>query len=386
MTAGALANGLARHPTAVPDRPAQGRNRRVAVRWQSHARGLWVAAAAALALSGSLPRLWDATEAQDPTAYRLTAVIVGGLALLARARRAPGEPGIHDRQVDYLIGLPLLVLAAAELAVPPARFHERFWTAHADLLALPLLAAGAITVVFGTRALWRQRVTLVAWLLVLAPLPADTARQLSDWLAWPVLALARAAGGQVGRLTASPPGDTIIHVAGGSGGDIAFGGALRGLAGALAAAVLVILFAATATSRRGALGRALVTAAVCSVAIGGRIGIAVVVGAVGGPADAEVVLGRGGDLVTLGLILLTTGGLGLAVCRRRTHPTARRPGASRAGGRPPVPRAQVALALVALACAGLAALDVAGNRDTGPASQPDAVQHGTVQHGTVTIR
>ncbi len=345
--------------------------------WRPLARGLWIAAAATLALSGSLPRLWDATEAQSPTSYRLTAALAGGLALLARARRPPGEPAIHDRQVDYLVGLPLLALAAAQLSVPPARFDDRYWSAHADLLALPLLAAGAITLVFGTRALWRQRGTLTVWLLVLAPLTSGMVRRLSDWLARPALALATAGGSWLGGwdVVTSPPshpgrlgGDglpgTVLRVADGPGGTVAFGGATHGLVGGLGALAVIVLVAATAASWQGAARRALSAAAVCVVMILGRIGVAIVAGLAGGPASARTVLGDGGDLITLGLVLATVGGLGLAAGAR---PAARgdvrggvRPAAP---GRPPVARAYPALLLVALVCGGLAALDIPGNRD-----------------------
>ncbi|CAO5250567.1 Exosortase/archaeosortase family protein [Frankia sp. AgKG'84/4] len=353
---------------------------RVTFRWRPLARGLWVAAAATLGLSGSLPRLWDVTEAQSPISYRLTAALAGGLALLARARRPPGEPAIHDRQVDYLVGLPLLALAAAELSVPPARFDDRYWNAHADLLALPLLAAGAITLVFGTRALWRQRVTLTVWLLVLAPLTSGAVRRLSDWLAWPALALARTSGSWLGGwdVVASPPGHpgrlggdglpgTVLRVADGPGGTVAFDGATHGLVGGLGALAVIVLVAATAASWRGAARRALSAAAVCVVTILGRIGVAVVAGRAGGPASARTVLGDGGDLVTFGLIVATLGGLGLAAGARHAarggeRGTARG-GARPAAGRPPVARAYPALLLVALVCGGLAALDIPGNRN-----------------------
>jgi hypothetical protein len=379
-----LADG---HPTDGASRPGRqsshAESRRwVAARWRALARGLWVAAAGALALSGSLPRLWEALGERDPSAYRLTAVLAGAVALLARARRAPGEPSIHDRQVDYLIGLPLLLLAAGELTVPPARFHGRFWASHADLLALPLLAGGAIAVVFGTRVLWRQRVTLAAWAVILIPFPADAIRRACEVLSWPALALAREVGTWPGgwQVIASPPGDTVIRLGGHTttvtstvASDVAFGGATRGLAGALAAVAMVIVFAATATSWGGALRRALATAGVCAVTLAGRILVAVVAGVLAGPSGASTVLGRGGDIVTLALVLAAVVGIGVTAGTRRTRRGARRAGQARAG-RPAVPRALAALALVALVCAGLAVLDVTGNRtvSTGPTSSAAA--------------
>ncbi|SNQ49235.1 conserved membrane hypothetical protein [Frankia canadensis] len=357
---------------------APGSGPRAAIRWRVLTRGLWVAAAAAAALAGGLPRLWDAALAQGPAAYRLAAVLAGALALLARARRRPGEPSIHDRQIDYLVGLPLLLLAAGELTVPPARYGDRFWAAHADLIALPLLAAGAITVVFGTRALWRARVPLAAWAAVLVPWPQSVLHPLSDGLAWPALAVARAAATLPGgwQVVASPPGDTIIRVTGSPAGDVALGGATRGLAGGLTVAVLVVLTAATATGWREAPRRALASGAVCALAIVGRLLVAVLAGAVAGPSGARVVLGHTGDLVTLTLLLAAVAGPGLAAGPGRTRGVARRPATGRvAAARPAVPRARVALALVAVVCAGLAALDVAGNRQVTRPPEQEAGRH-----------
>ena len=380
------APGAGRPAEPAAGRPARAtRPVRLTVRWRPLGRGTCVAAGAALTLSGCLPRLWDAATTRDPSAYRLTALLAGALALLARTRRAADEPDIHDRQVDYLVGLPLLVLAAGVLSVPPARYHGPFWLAHADLLALPLLAAGAIAVVFGTRALWRQRLTLTAWLGVLVPLTAPAARKAADVLAAPALALARLAGTGLGgwHAVASPPGDAVMRA--GSGGEIAYGPALRGVAGVLAAAAIVIVFAATATSRRGLSRRALASAAVCVAAITGRILLATLVGAAGGPGGANAVLGWAGDLVTLGVIAAAGAAIGL----RQLGTGAPGGRAAAAGGRrtrrrAPVPRARLALAVLALVCAGLAVLDIAGNRTAArsDASRSDAAQSGTPQSGT----
>src|SRR3981081_4523845 len=87
--------------------------------------------------------------------------------------RGPGprsEPDIHDRQLDYIVGIPLVVGAVAIAYALPARLSTMFWVWRIDLLSLPLFAAGTVALVFGVRALWRMRAA-IALLLLGWPLP-----------------------------------------------------------------------------------------------------------------------------------------------------------------------------------------------------------------------
>jgi exosortase/archaeosortase family protein len=90
------------------------------------------------------------------------------------------EPAIHDRQLDYIVGIPLVVGAVAIAYALPARLSTMFWVWRIDLLSLPLFAAGTVALVFGVRALWRMRAA-VAFLLLAWPLPYTTV--LDRWLA-----------------------------------------------------------------------------------------------------------------------------------------------------------------------------------------------------------
>src|SRR5260370_22089441 len=71
------------------------------------------------------------------------------------ARPNPAEPPIHDRQLDYIIGIPLLVASLAVNIILPVRLSSMFWIWRVDLLALPLFVAGTIALLFGVRTLWR---------------------------------------------------------------------------------------------------------------------------------------------------------------------------------------------------------------------------------------
>jgi len=80
------------------------------------------------------------------------------------------EPDIHDREVDYIIGVPLLLGSLAINLLLPVRLSTMFWVWRVDLLALPLFVAGSIAILFGVRTLWRLRFP-IAFLLFAWPLP-----------------------------------------------------------------------------------------------------------------------------------------------------------------------------------------------------------------------
>lgn len=93
------------------------------------------------------------------------------LALAAtRARPRHAEPDIHDRQLDYIVGLPLIGAALAIELLLPNKLSAMFWVWRIDLLSLPLFVAGTIALIFGTRILWRQKLA-VGYLILSWPLP-----------------------------------------------------------------------------------------------------------------------------------------------------------------------------------------------------------------------
>lgn len=124
----------------------------------------------AVAYHYSLLSLAQSLGLETPLAYvGLVPVIALALAAL-RARPLKAEPPIHDRQVDYIVGLPLMAAALAVNALLPKRLSTLFWVARLDLFTLPLFVAGAVAVLFGVRVLWRQRVA-VGFLFLAWPLP-----------------------------------------------------------------------------------------------------------------------------------------------------------------------------------------------------------------------
>ncbi len=108
----------------------------------------------------SLSTLVQNAGLETPLAYvSLVPAIALALAAL-RARPLRPEPAIHDRQVDYIVGLPLVGGALAANLLLPSRMSAMFWVWRIDLLTLPVFVAGAVAIIFGVRVLWRQKLAI----------------------------------------------------------------------------------------------------------------------------------------------------------------------------------------------------------------------------------
>ena len=145
-----------------------------AVRGGLHLSNRWrlafVLGSVLLAYHYSLRTLLSTLTLDSPLAYLgLVPFMALGLALL-RSAPAADEPDIHDRQVDIIIGVPLMLGALAVMTLLPGRMSTIFWYERIDLLSMPLFVAGAIALAFGTRTLGRLRVA-VAFLLLAWPVP-----------------------------------------------------------------------------------------------------------------------------------------------------------------------------------------------------------------------
>jgi hypothetical protein len=108
-------------------------------------------------------------------ALALVPLIALLLALGIALRRRRPEPDIHDRYLDYILGLALLGTATAAMWFLPGSMSIFFWSWRLDLVWLPLFAAGAITLLSGARALWRYRLPVI-FLFLAWPLPYVVAR------------------------------------------------------------------------------------------------------------------------------------------------------------------------------------------------------------------
>ncbi len=124
----------------------------------------------ALAYHYSLQTLLRSVQVETPLAYLGLVPVIALVLALARRNALPHEPSIHDRQVDYIIGVPLLLGALAINVLLPVHLSTMFWVWRVDLVSLPLFVAGSVAIVFGVRTLWRQRLS-VAFLILAWPFP-----------------------------------------------------------------------------------------------------------------------------------------------------------------------------------------------------------------------
>jgi exosortase/archaeosortase family protein len=129
-------------------------------------------ASVAVAYNYSLISLLQTVDFQTSLAC-ISLVPAIALALAAvRARPLKPEPPIHDRQVDYTIGIPLIVTALVFNELLPSRMSAMFWAYRVDLLTLPIFVAGTVAILFGSRVLWRQKLAIL-FLFLAWPYPFE---------------------------------------------------------------------------------------------------------------------------------------------------------------------------------------------------------------------
>jgi len=118
----------------------------------------------------SLVTLARGLTLDSPLSYLGLIPFISLLLIAIRVLTPISELDIHDRYLDYIIGIPLLTIAVAIVELAPAWLSSLFWLWRLDLVSLPLFVAGAICIMFGSRALWRLRLP-VAFLFLAWPLP-----------------------------------------------------------------------------------------------------------------------------------------------------------------------------------------------------------------------
>jgi exosortase/archaeosortase family protein len=177
----------------------------------------WAIAAGAVAVAyrRSLGALAEGLAGQSPLAYLGLVPVIALAVCLVRSRPGPGELRLPHRHVDWMLGLPLLAGAAVVTWLLPPRLSYWFWLNRIDLLALPLFAAGIVSVVLGARVL--HRVWLPILLLALA-WPYPWQRHVAGFLRLATglaLAAVRAASPLVPGV--EPAGDSVFDVGAGGG-------------------------------------------------------------------------------------------------------------------------------------------------------------------------
>jgi exosortase len=313
-------------------------------------------AAIVLAFHYSLSTLINTLSLNTPLAY-LGLVPVIALALAAlRAKPKTAEPAIYDRQVDYIVGIPLLAAALAISVFLPVKLSSQFWVYRIDLLALPLFVAGTIVLLFGVRALWRLKFAvgylLFAWptpytMLLLNQLDAFTNATLAGLrVALKVIPVAHQIPGSDGSLF------QLGH--GSHGFAVSVASACSGVNGLVGYGLLSIAFLALV---RGSILRKVVWLAVGLVLVWALNVVRIMAIFAAGSAWGETVAIDGlhpvlglftfGLAVLVMLKLMPRFGLSLPLSKSRKQRTAARDvGGEEPRRRPPVPKTRLAILVV----------------------------------------
>ena len=118
----------------------------------------------------SLWTLMRGLTVDTPLAYLGLVPIIAAVLGYALARPSINEPNIHDRHIDRIVGVPLVIAAFASLVLLPARLSTMYWLYRIDLLSMPLFVAGVVALAFGVRMLWRTKAA-VLFLFLAWPIP-----------------------------------------------------------------------------------------------------------------------------------------------------------------------------------------------------------------------
>ena len=128
--------------------------------------------AVVIAYSYSLSTLIRGIGLQTPLAYLPLVPVISLVLAWVRLAREPAPLPIHDRQVDYIIGITLLVVACAVALLAPITLSTAFWLNRYDLLGLPFFVSGLVALLYGVRRLWALKVPIAFLFLAWPRFPA----------------------------------------------------------------------------------------------------------------------------------------------------------------------------------------------------------------------
>ena len=125
-------------------------------------------AATMVAFPAVAVHLWQLLRTGGPSAGILAVALVAGVALvLVRASPAPGDPDVHDRQLDFILAVPALLGALFLSFAWPVRLDASGPLGTREVLAFTVFLAAATLLLLGTRCTARLRRLLYLPLLML---------------------------------------------------------------------------------------------------------------------------------------------------------------------------------------------------------------------------
>jgi exosortase/archaeosortase family protein len=133
-------------------------------------RAAWPAAAIVIATIAAyhytLATLSEFFRLDSPLAYlALLPFFSLGIAILSARRYEGARKPLMDRQHDFLVGVPMLLVALLLITWDPITSSTLYWTHRADVVSLALFAAAATILVYGVNWFWRLRAAFIFLLL-----------------------------------------------------------------------------------------------------------------------------------------------------------------------------------------------------------------------------
>ena len=124
-------------------------------------------AAAILAYHFTLLSLVDYLRLDTPLAYLplLPLFTVWTIYVRIQQHRGATEP-IRDRQVDFLVGVPLVLLAIVLVTAVPAVWSTYYWSDRPDVVSMAVFVCAGVIMFFGFNWFWRLRAPLLFLLLM----------------------------------------------------------------------------------------------------------------------------------------------------------------------------------------------------------------------------
>ena len=134
----------------------------------------------------TLASMFDFLRLDTPLAYLpLLPLFCLGIAVVTARRWEHAPRPIQDRQIDFLVGIPMVVVALLLITLAPVIASAYYWTDRADVLSLALFAAGATIIGYGITWFWRLKASFIflvlMWPALYLHLMAGVMQQFANW-------------------------------------------------------------------------------------------------------------------------------------------------------------------------------------------------------------
>ena len=134
----------------------------------------------------TLSSMFDFLRLDTPLAYLpLLPLFCVGIAVVTAKRYSNAKRPIQDRQIDFLVGIPMVLVALLLITLAPVIASAYYWTDRADVLSLALFAAGATIIGYGITWFWRLKASFIflvlMWPALYLHLMAGVMQQFADW-------------------------------------------------------------------------------------------------------------------------------------------------------------------------------------------------------------